>query len=348
MKRLTKHIVSLLRLYDTVELPGIGFYNIDCLPASFDAAKGVFRAPRYEVRFDKDTDAAGSLLLESYIRKEGLGADRAREILESDLTEFRNYLDFGGNPVMEGLNAVETLLPDLALFEASVSADSVEKAGEKPRTVMEPVEPALPEEPTTITEELEEPAQRQGKVFNPDYYYIPIHKKLANIAASLLLVVIVGLAAVIPTGQSVVSKSAASIVPISVKDEPVSMEPKDTPVSNPAITENQESGDTAETEEEKLAGATSLPTSPFIDEKENDNVTRYYAVVAAFKSEKEANKFIDANEGNRQKFDIIKNRSFYMISVASSTQKEEFEANLPLIRSDYPDAWIYTMHANKK
>lgn len=336
MKRLSRHILSLLRHYDTIALPGVGFFHKRYISAEINRENSTFLPPHYDITFTETRKAEegsdGDLeiltednrLLDSYIRKERVSPEEAWNLLSSDLAEFKTYISFGADPVFDVLRQLNPPLPVLHLkgLPMTVPQETTEASNVGP-------------------EEKRIPIYR-----NPDYYYIPIHKKVAKIAACFLLVVIVGLAALIPIGSLGTSKSTASILPISVTEE------TDQPPLQPSVSESYtETPEESKLPEEEFAlddeetpipGAGSLPSSPSVkaDSKEQD---KYYAVVAAFKTEKEATNFIDSHKGDKSRFDIIKNSKFYLISASSAAERGELEARMPLIRADYPDVWIFAL-----
>lgn len=331
MRRLSQHILSLLRLYDNVSLPGVGVFSVDYVAAAVDREKGLFIPPHHNVSFTEYKVNSGEIesgigefeilsadnrLLDSYIRKERVSPEEAWEILASDLAEFKSYIAFGGSPVLEEFKFFDAPYPALRVTSLKDAVDLKETDG------------TLPE------------VKEYGKDFrNPDYYYIPIHKKVAKFAACLLLVVAVGLAAVIPFRPSGNPAATASIVPIAISGEPG---------DSVATTESSDLAEenlmavTPELNNDTIPGASSLETAPFVhqDVKTVDN---YYAVIAAFKSEKEANKFIDAQKGDKARFNIIKNPKYYLVSATSAPDKASLEVNMPLIRSSFPDAWIFAL-----
>ena len=371
MKRLSRHIIYLLRLYDSVVLPGEGVFGVSYVASAIDRDKGLIYPPHFEIVFSHDPAASDGKLLESYIRREKVGKDEAKALLMEDTLDFRkmrseDLLDFFMDelkslnphyPVLkvetlrtaaeisqqqDSFETEETPLAELPDVAESLALPPEEEEG----TELELEEGSYPlegaEEACEAVEAVEAPALRPQSWKDPNYYYIPIHKKVANIAAAFLLVVVVGIAALLPIGKSAHNCSTAAITPISVADEDSADYASGTSVQEiedaPLIEEEEEIVE--ETEEEPIPGALSLPSSPFVGANESD---RYFAIVAAFKTLGEAEKYIDSHKGDVSRFKIIKNSKFYLISAAAAPEKEELLGNMPLIRSDYPDVWVYTI-----
>lgn len=331
MKRLTQHIISLLRLYDKVELPGVGVYTVSYVPARLDREKALIFPPHLGVEFEmwNDTDeenlrsrqsfAVKGSLLDSYIRKEKCTNEEASLMMENDLEEFRNYLAFGGNPLACGISELNPALAPLMIPSTHTSAVADKVNLESHNETLQTDDSLTP----------------KVHYRNPDYYYIPIHKKIAKIAACFLLVVIVGIAAMLPLGPSVNTPSTASILPISVKEESLKEKLKS---EGHSVVE-----DTVSHDKEMKAEVVEAFSDSAVEKTDTMKQASFYAIVAAFKTENEAHKFIDSNKGDKSRFDIIKNRKYYLISASSSTDREELEVNMPLIRAHFPDAWIFAL-----
>lgn len=414
MERLSQHILSLLRLYDSVALPGVGFFKLQYVSARYDASLFLFYPPFFSVSFEIYYMAEDSLLLDSYVRKEQLAKEEARSLMKQDIDNFLDLLEENEEVALTGIGTfvyqddeiefypsftLNVSLPTLKIeaVEEAQSVGSADVISESVETVEEPSavlnmeeeseETAEPEEEMPLTETVEEgetqvapaessdslPAEMDEEIINndeqsaetvkyefkvpegyyyhkPEYFYIPVHKAMAKIAACLILVVIVGLTALIPLGFNNNSSGTASIVPINVSD------------SNGYATTNSDSTESAakvkvdtaaaanKTERPLLAtnddgevipGANSLPTSPYL--QDDSGTDKYYAVIAAMKTEREMDNFMDAHKEEIRKFKVIRNRKMKLVTVASSNNKEDLENQLPMIRVDYPNAWIFTM-----
>ena len=325
MNRLALHIISLLRLYDSVALPGFGVLTMKYVPARLDSESYLFLPPFFDLRFFRGDTSFDSLLIDSYIRKEECSPLEAEEMLTADLTNLSATLDIRGKATLHGLGtffiedgkpefiASLCLNPPLPTL-ATVEEDSQETE-EKEETTQMTVALETAEALETEIEKAPSPYFR-----HPDYYYIPIHKKLAKIAACLLLVVLVGLAAIIPVNAPKNPPATASILPISVNEQ----QRADTLAAEPVAP--VESTDTVaeEVTPKKLEGT-------------------YHAIVAAFKTHKEVERFIADHPKEAKYLQVIDNRNFHLISVSADTDRSELEARMPMIRTSYPDAWIYTL-----
>ena len=389
MERLSLHILSLLRLYDSVVLPGTGVFSVSYHAAYYSHELSTFFPPKLELTFREEDHSFDSLLLDSYIRKEQCSPDEAAVLLEEDMEELSEMLASYGESTLPGLGTLryageelslepsfclnppyplikisnvasthtetlspstqeindrsvpalygEALIPDLLENEnaemmpeeSHVEIDSiVGNPVEEDEAEGEFLERDLPEETSTEVPVPEEEVNSFKHRFrNPDYYYIPIHKKLAKIAACLLLVMIVGLAALMPINPPQNPASTASMLPICVAD-----------------TLNHDSCKADSTPQPEVAKSESADTTSSAPAVMEETVVgpKFYAIVAAFKTEKEAQKFISEHPREANHIEVIRNKSFFLISVSSASERADLEGRMPMVRTSFPDAWIYS------
>ena len=444
MQRLSQHILSLLRLYDSVALPGVGFFYLDYISARYDSESSLFFPPFYSVSFEISYLAEDNLLADSYARCENITRPQAQKIVKEDVNRFLDLLDENKEIILDGLGSF-VYQNDEIDFYPSLSLDiglptfkvdpirplSFVSSAESPASpVPEPLDEVRQNEVPQLEEpEVEEPKVEEPKVEEPEvevpqeemppvavgeeslpseeaadnispetqdqnpsfipseesetemwknknkipegyhyhkpgYFYLPIHKYFANIAASIILVVVVGLSAVLLAGSSCNQSGTASIVPISVSDKDkgksqVASDSLASPSRDDAAITHKAGVEPEKKEEPKkennfqrpllatnddgevVPGANSLPTSPYLQEE--DGVAKFYAVIAAFRSQKEVETFMDQHKEDRQKYKIIRNKKVSLVTVSSSNDRKELENQIPLIRVDYPNAWIFTM-----
>lgn len=364
MNTLSGHILSLLRLYDKVALPGMGYFMIRYVGASFEEETLTFFPPYYRLSFFPDAEAKGKVLADSFIRKDGITKNEAHVRINELTKELSHRLEKGEEVILSGLGRftlqegklefkanylLNPPLPVICLQEQSEespvdeilqqSENSLESQGNSVESEEEPTTKSEPE----IIERHIEVVPEHYHYHKPDYYYLPIHKRIADIAACILLVVIVGIATLMPGQSSCSTASTASILPLTSEESPKDIKADTKMEADIKVEESRASlpakSSVAMTDEgEPVPGSNYLSTKPYLN-TENETDSKYFAVVAAFKYEKEVRKFIDSAKGN---FEILKKPNIYYVTVASAADKEELQASMPLIRSTYPDAWIYT------
>lgn len=326
MKRISLHIMALLQRYEAVALPGFGLFSINYISAHREGA--FLLPPAVELSFTPSSRIEDSLLLHSYMRKENCAREEAAFMLESDIDEIRSALALHGEATLQGLgmltmeDGVMEFIPHCAL---SLPLPVLKVAEEIP----------APEEDFGIKTEAgngEMEKEEKTWVRNPDYYYIPVHKKVAKFAASFLLVVIVAIAALMPVQAPNNPKAAASILPISVTTadsdtvKAVMKEAK----ANSIVATTADADTTAVAPKANIA---SVADTASVEEK-------YYAIVAAFKSTREVDRFMAEHTKDKGSFEVLKNGSFNLIAVSSDSDREKLDSRLPLIRVSYPDAWV--------
>lgn len=337
MERLSLHILSLLRLYGSVQVPGMGVLFLKSFPAVFSAESGEFLPPSSQLLFRPTTRVSEEQLLASYARKERLSQVDVLPLLEEDLTRLMATINKEG----------EATLPELGTFYSNEDGTFFSSIY-SPKTVL-PVLNLMPvaeekspesefeEEMAESIEEIETlPQDPRYRYHDPRYFYIPIHKTMAKIVASLLLVLVVGAVALIPIGSSTKSSSTASIAPIAVRE---SVAKSDTDGVTGKEAEAPEQKTVATVKADSLSSER-LQVEP-LSFNETDDEPKYYAVVAAFKTQKQVDKFIASHPQDKNAFKVVNNTSYNLITVSSTKTQEEMNENLPLIRSKYPDVWVY-------
>lgn len=335
MKNLSNHIISLLRHYGSVGVPGIGVFGLSYNPASLDKEKNLFLPPSYKVSFTQADVLDSEGLLRSYMRKEQISENKARILLSNDLETLKRNLDKYDYVKLPGIGII------------SSDADMLSFSPEEQLLFYLPTLSLKEEKDTNADEEVDmvesviasnESNAANYHYHNPAYYYIPIHKNLAKFAASLILVLIVGVAALIPMGTDKNVSSTASILPMEMKNESKSQ----------AMRENCEQKPASKAPLAAAAVDTVAPVDPVVAEIQvpaqataaEDPEDRYFAVVAAFKSDKEANKYLEQKSDYDLK--IVMKSKIRLITVDSSSEKTDLESRMASIRESFPDAWIYT------
>lgn len=327
MKRLSQHILFLLRQNDTVALPGFGFFSFQHKASVFDKEEMKFLPPHTEIAFYPGIPEDDSLLVESYMRNCLLTESEALEMLEADLDTLQKTLFEEGEAKLKGIGTISSIdgilyfdseyegngiLPSIPLL----SADNGLKKAEKRETCS-----AAFNQVNVIPENY--------CYHNPRNYYFAINKKVANFAATFLLVIAVAVCTLVPVGQPQSSPSTAFISPVKVYNE----------------TSADNNNEMATLEVAINLPETSMEVSRQIPETEaNAEVMaseKYYAVVAVFKNEKQVEDYINGLSDDNNEFEVIRKGKNKYITVASDTNKASLTDKLSEIRKKYPDAWVY-------
>lgn len=355
MNRLSLHILSLLRLYDRIALPGLGYVVMRYVPAQFCSAEIAFFPPRYELEFEPSEAASEERILNSYMNRDRSSRAQATAILNGDLSLLFERLESEGRVQLPGLGEFVTAEGGISFIQSAdfnLPLPVIQLGREETAEEINEEEPAaevigdspleeqpelaeLPELPETSEPRHVIPAGY--RYHKPEYFYIPVHKKLAKIAACFLLVIIVGLSVFIPVENSGNTSSTASMIPMKVTEShPVAEAPQKSK-SVPAKVEK-----VTATEDPAVTGASKLETSPRLSATEEEQSgPKYYAVVGTFKTREEAEKFVSTQK-NPSNLSIV-DQKYHYITVSSSSDSAKLWSQMPLIRSEYPDAWVLTM-----
>lgn len=281
MKRLSQHIEYLLHTRRVLTLPGVGSLHIMTRPAEFDQENSIFFPPTQTVVFNPGDFNDDGVLFNSYLRREGLTYNEAYDLVTDDLDALNELLSSGNPFRIEGIGTLKSTENGFEFINESQGLNDAETIG------LNPVHIAGPE-----TEKRRKSAGRKRQ-FNPDYYYIPIHKKFARVAASFLLVALVGLFAIIPMRNATNSTRTAAIVPVETKAV-VAAEPE-------KVVENTASEDLYR----------------------NDLSDRFLLIIGSFRTQDEADKFMDRNSAAGHPLELIHGPRLYWVSIASASEKED-------------------------
>ena len=285
MKRLSQHIEYLLHTRRVLTLPGVGSFHIVSRPAEYDRENGLFYPPMECVVFTGGDYNDDGVLFNSYLRREGLSYNEAYDLVTDDLDALTELLDSGMPFRINGFGSLESGAEGLEFVNDSDIRNYYAELGLGPVNLSNTGKAASKDT---------KKKKKFSREFNPDYYYIPIHKKVARIAASFLLVAVVGLFALLPFQTGTKSTHTASIVPVET--------PK-------MVTPNIEEHST------QTSGA-----------YENNPEDRYLLIIGSFKTKAEADKFMARDEYGNNSLELIVGPKLYWVSIASSSSKEDLKS----------------------
>ena len=305
MKRLSRHIEYLLHAHDVLALPGVGTFHVHHLPAVFEKSTGRFIPPYAEIGFDNSVANEDGHLLNSYQRQLQISYEVASETLEKDLADLMDKIRQGGAE----LEGIGTLNPSAD----NESINFLPFGNRESRAQME----GLPVISIKKSEENVVEGDHDGKdtrKFDPRYYYIRIHKKVARLAASFLLVALVGVFAFLPYDSSKKPTTTASIVPVETEIIET--------VSKPEIAQP------------KPADAEPM------DIREGK---KHYLIVGAFRSREEAKKFEERITDDKYELELLKDSKHYYLSAGGSDVKQELVDRMrdEEFRTAFSQSWIW-------
>lgn len=157
-------------------------------------------------------------------------------------------------------------------------------------------------------------------------FYIPVNKRFAKVAASLILVVCLAATYVVPSlrNSAPTSVSMASVMPLMQQTQTESRNAQTAPRVN------------------NIDATTGATTSESAKAKQTDKDYKYYLIVASMPSKDECKKFI-ATSPSSASLKIVSGKKMNRVYYAASNTKEDLLKilNDSDFKSKFPQAWIW-------
>lgn len=314
MNQLSHHISYLLRLHDCVVVPGMGAFIATWRRAKVVEELGMIVPPRRVISFNAAVNHDDGLLAHSYSRKYSTGFEAGRDALNRDLDELRSLLSKGNSVFFESVGHLSLNEEGNILF--TPLNESLSPEYQCGLTTVK-----LPQQ--TLEHNIESDSEEESE--SSRYYHFSLPKRLVNISAVAVVAILAFFAMlqipyerkpiedraalmdmekVIPTVKTVVKKAAAHLENVA-----------DTTTHIPEA-------------------AMSVQAEP---EKE------YYLIVATFKTEGEAQRFIDLYSSAAVPLEKVKSRSVSRVYAASSNDKAQLQEalNKGKYAGKFREAWIW-------
>lgn len=330
MQRLSSHILSLLRHYNSVAVPGIGVFSREFVSANFDRETLLFIPPHDKYNFSVE-GSQDDLLIDSYRRKYGLTEEEAENLLMEDLLGLSKKIENEGEVKMPGIGSLiaeDSILTFIQEYPFGNVFPVISMGVPEGKDIEETCSDDCAAEEEVANVEYRIP---EGYHYHrPEYFYLPLHKGITKVAASFLLVVVVALVALFPVNQPQTPPSTASISPVRLTEKQIG----EKPLADAGVKVQDA------VSQEKVK-ALEVANQKDIQESKPAIEDRYYAVVAAFKSMQQVESFIGAAKEGKGRFSVVPNGSYNLVTIASSPSREELQNRMSEIRSEYSEAWIY-------
>lgn len=338
MNYINLHIEYLLRHHDCVIVPGIGAFVAISHPASLDKENGIFLPPQRYIVFNSAIHTDDGLLANSYARHKGVSFETAHSLLAKDIEQLSRTLDRTGVSVIGHIgtlhksedgrmtftpgHSVETAMHRLGMYSISCVRHSN----------MSPV--ACPVD----SEDIVSPTP---KTFDDRYYYIPVHKTFARIAASLALVLTVALAYMVQPYSGLYRPVEASVLPVEkvLRFHSRSNRVNDTIPGRTSDSLNPVSG--------RLDTAT-LSENVTEEDVSTSAVNTYNLVIGAFATENEAQRYISQVGDTTDNITIHHRGRHFLVVLRSTDDRAELSAFLsnPSVTERFKGAWIWEKKNN--
>lgn len=286
-----------------------------------------------EVRFNQAVNQDDGLLANSYARKYSLKFNEARSLLESDIKELIRLLHEEKEVtigrlgfLIQGNENTLHFSPFYTSYQLSRELGFVSFHNTRKAPVRDNSNKKIETDPSKLD-------------FNRNYY-IPINKLFVKVAASLLIVIIVAVSALIPSSNREV-EDQASVVPVQNFLKYKVNKSNYSPTKNIAATDNaikqsshriSDNGDSKKHRNELISGK------------------RFYLIVGTFSSENEAMRFISTNQEKGYHLTAVPSKTLCRVAAMASDNKSELitELNSKTFKALYNEAWIWENKGNNR
>lgn len=318
MRNLFLHIRYLLRFNDCVILPGFGAFIVTRFPAGFDLGKDIITPPVRNLSFNPSITFDDGLLATSFARKYKLSFKEAQEVISKEVSRFVKALKVHKSASIPEFGTFSLNENDNCCFTPLFDGEAINQIlGLEPASISH----SVPQEAeTSLSLESIEDKNLDSYVRDPRYYYFKLHKGFVKSVAAAVAVIVMSWSIYLFSFSPVDNHSNMTA---SFNSETPLIENVESPFS-----ENNQLA--VETEEPETTVAT--------------NEKDHFLIVATFKSKKEAEEFLRIHNSETQPLFIVSSLKMTRVAAASSNDKEELQAMLknPVIKSDFPNAWIWT------
>lgn len=267
-----------------------------------------------EVRFNQAVNHDDGLVANSYARKYSLTFHEARTLLNSDIKELKYLIENDGEVSLGRLGYISAGDENTLRFSPFQTA---EQTNRELGFVSVGTQLNVPK----FSDNANEKPSERSLDFDRNYY-IPVNKTAAKMAASLLLVFIVAISALLPSSGRM-EEDQASVVPVN------------------ALIDSASATSMANESKEIYESKDSVPDN---DNLIYDNsIKKYYLIVGTFRSEREAQKYINLNHGEESDLILVPSKTLFRVASAASDDKSELitELNSTGFKSRYSEGWIW-------
>lgn len=302
------HIEYLLRSHDCVIVPGLGAFIINRHGARLDREAGVIEPPTAELTFNPSVRHNDGLLASSIARREEVEYDTAAEILAEELAAMRSHLATERKITIGMLGTLSLGAEDNLVF--TPTQQQADRFGLH-RILLPRIAPNVDAANVSVAQPEAEAVTAeapQRKWRTDKYYYLPIHKGLAKIAAIIVLVVVIaaGLFTFTPEINNTPRRDCASVIPVNIE----------APVAKP---------------------------QPAVKAEPEDTAARYHVVVGTFTTQEEVSRFVKRHADDGYELKAIAGPRLIRVTAARSNDRGEMVSVLrsAAIDSCFNGAWIW-------
>lgn len=313
MQELALHIEYLLKSHDCVIVPGFGAFLASRRPAVYSPERIV--PSSVEVFFNPAVCNDDGLLASSFARRSRLPFEEARLRLAEETESLRSVISSFGEATIGRVGVLRSGEEGTMTFHPRNAGHIAESLG-MPVISLDRLGGDM-----AVTGKKETDGDSLNRKFNPDRnYYIAVNKIFARTAACFAAVAAVALSLWFGSQTIQNEQQYASVVPVSVCENPrrtVRVDKRPT---------------TAVAEPEAAVKADSSSTA---------NTDRYFLIVATFRTQSEADKFM--TQRNDTRLHSVASGKMVRVAAASSPTRDDLKALMrsDRFKADYADSWIW-------
>ncbi len=308
VQELITHIEYLLRHHDCVILPGFGAFLKSHREAEYSGSTLI--PPTYDICFNSAVSNDDALLANSFARRLKISFEESRVRLAEAIEALRGALYENGELTVGRMGSL--VIGD----ENNISFRPLRNSIEIMRALGYEVLTLNTNSGGSQNGSIDSTHDSKSNFNVQRNYYIPVNKIFAKVAASLILLMTVGISFWLSSDSVQSPKQYASVVPSAAVEK---------------------------------ASVTSATIPEFLlavpqQERKHENIgveDAYYLVVGTFKTTEEAQNFINSRSG-KSLLSIESGRNVKVVFAGAETSQELLSVmNSPEFRSDFPSAWIW-------
>ena len=310
MTPLLLHIEYLLRSHDCVIVPSLGAFIASRRPACFNRQAAVILPPCTEIMFNASITNNDGLIANSIARRMDMPYPQALAQLDAWTAELTAQLHSERQVNLGSLGSLSLGDDDNIIFTPSAeSRITAEHSG----LAAIAMSSGKKEEETALT-------KQPMRLRSDKYYYIPIHKTFARVAAMFVIVFTMALLFITPSSVTDATRQdCASVLPMAV-DHGKKAAAK--PAAAPAKT--------------KAAATTDVA-------KAEPQTEQYHLVVGTFTDADEAARFVQRHSGSGYELRTVSGTRYIRVTAARNANKK---AVVELLQSEdikgaFPGAWVW-------
>lgn len=328
MNTLIRHIEYIISRKDCVIIPGIGAILAKHESARIVKSTGLLLPPRRAFTFNKEIDHNDGTLAWSIARAESISYETACKKMESEIGSILHWLHSQGQISVGKIGVLKyNKEEDIIQFEPYVRSDYISDKGAletfelsyKNRINNKSIKVDIENNDTTRLSSLK-------------------FRGIARIAASIAIILGVCFIAYQPVSREVDEPMKASLAPKFSKPQ---IDHEDEMLDSQLLIYKSDKYKTySEIEAVSVDCSHSSISSDSVDLKETSDskIQRYYVIVAAFRTEHEANRFLSFRP--EESLHVMQYKKLYVVYSSEWPSKNEAYKNCCKIVSRYPGAWI--------